>query len=264
MLAADELQPVREPFKNRHKEMNERKIITEFGKFLFHTPIAIGLFILELIGAWTVLGFVVDDSSEAAVVISFMFVILISQYLLFRKMYIETEALPNLSFDQIRKAQMHSPSVILGRSTPTYVPVQLWFKNSPAYPTESSIAKSVTAKVSILNEAKQEHLSYYGQWADSNAPDNVGFNGILDSLDIPPGHLRAKLLLALKYPNDDDAFAFTREGFRSSSDGRSLRYRIPPGNYSVNIQLAGVGVNKDFTFTLKNNGAGSDLIISRI
>jgi hypothetical protein len=136
--------------------------------------------------------------------------------------------------------------------------VQVWFENTPGFPTESSIAKQVTARLTIENDSGFR-LQFYGQWADSNAPDNLGFNGILDSVDIPPGHLRAKLLVALKYPADDDAFAFTREGLRSSGDGRAARFTIPRGDYSVNIELRGVGVAETFRFTLANPGPGNDL-----
>jgi hypothetical protein len=238
--------------------MSEGRVIRAFGTYLVQTPIALVFLALELVGAWTVLNWVVDDNSEAIVAGLFFALVLLSQYLLFRKLWRETQALPAIKFDQSRIAQIHSHSKIAGKPIPRYVPVQVWFENTPGFPTESSIAKQVTARLTIENDSGFR-LQFYGQWADSNAPDNLGFNGILDSVDIPPGHLRAKLLVALKYPADDDAFAFTREGLRSSGDGRAARFTIPRGDYSVNIELRGVGVAETFRFTLANPGPGNDL-----
>ena len=239
--------------------MGERNVLQAFGKYLFQTPVALVLLILEFVGVWAVLRWVVDDPSEAIVSASFIMVILLSQYLLYRKLWRETQALPNIGFDQIRMAQIHSQSPFLGKSIPRYVPVQAWFANAPGNPTESSIARHATARITIIKSDGLRLIQYYGQWADSNAPDNVGFNDILDFVDIPPSHLRAKLLVALKYPADSEAYGFTREGFRSSGDGRSSRFQIPPGTYRVEVELSGVGVNEIFSFQLRNNGAGTDL-----
>ena len=146
---------------------------------------------------------------------------------------------------------------------PTYQVVQAWFANSPVSPAESSVARGVTAKVSVFSSAGPELFEYYGQWADSNAPNNVGFNDYLDRVDIPPGHLRAKLLVALKYPSDSDGYAFTREGFRSTGDGRFGIYAIPVGDYTVRVHLSGIGVDQKYWFDLRNNGPGQGLEIQR-
>jgi hypothetical protein len=74
--------------------------------------------------------------------------------------------------------------------------------------------------------------------------------------------LEAKLFIALKYPSDSNAYAFTREGLRSTPDGRSSRYLIGEGNYTINIQLLGIGVNEVFGFDLRNPGSDQPLELS--
>jgi hypothetical protein len=239
--------------------MRERDTYAAFARVLVETPLAIVLLVLDIVGIAAVVYWVVDDLTEAAVVLIFIAILLTSQYLVFRKLWRQTQASPRVHFAEARQAQMHQASQVLGRSMATYQVTQAWFANNPVSPTESSVARGVTARVTLTSFEDAPVLDYYGQWADSNAPDNVGFNGYLDRVDIPPGHLRAKLLVVLKYPSDSECYGFTREGLRSSGDGRSARYAIPTGAYKVRVHLSGIGVDQVYWFSLSNNGPGQNI-----
>lgn len=243
--------------------MKELDTFTAFAKALVETPLAIILFVLDIAGIIAVIYLVVDDLTEGSIVIAFIAILLISQYLVFRKLWRQAQASPVVQFAETRRAQMHQQSQVLGRSMPTYQVVQAWFANNPIWPTESSVAREVTAKVFLYSSDDQPVLDYYGQWADSSAPDNVGFNNFLERVNIPPGHLRAKLLVALKYPSDSDSYGFTREGFRSSGDGRARRYAIPVGDYKVRVHLCGIGIDREYWFNLLNGGSGQDLELQK-
>jgi len=239
--------------------MKERYILAAFGKALVETPLSIILLVLDIVGIGAVIYWVVDDLSEAVVIIAFLIILLVSQYLVFRKLWTTSQSFPQIFFDQARQAQMHQPSQILKRSMPTYQLIQAWFRNLPSSPSDSSVAREVTAKVILNHPDGTPSLEYYGQWAKSNAPDNVGFEGFIDKVDIAPGHLRAKLMIALKYPSESQGYAFTREGLRSNPDGRSPRYAIPEGDYEVKVHLSGIGVDEIFKFHLSNKGAQHNL-----
>ena len=244
--------------------MKERYILAAFGKALVETPLSIILLVIDIAGIGAVIYWVVDDLSEASVISAFLVILFVSQYLVFRKLWTGFQAFPRILFDQARQAQMHQPSQFLNRSMPTYQLLQAWFRNLPAFPSDSSVAREVTAKVILSQPDGTSSLEYYGQWAKSNAPDNVGFEGFVDKTDIVPGHLRAKLMIALKYPAESQGYAFTREGLRSNPDGRSPRYAIPEGDCEVKVHHSGIGVDNIFKFHLSNKGSQHDLEFSEI
>ena len=167
--------------------------------------------------------------------------------------------MPNIEFTKIRQAQIYHPSIVIKGQRPTYEILQIWFSYNPPLPLETSVAKDVTALIRITKSDESDLFEFHGQWAKSNAPDNVGFDDILDSVNIQPGHLEAKLIIALKYPSDSRCYAFTREGYKSTTDGRSERYEIDPGDYTIRFHLRGVGVDKVFWFALHNCGANQSL-----
>ena len=243
--------------------MRERDIFVDFAKEVFEAPVTIALVLLDLAGIAAVIYWVVDDVAEALVVLIFFMVVHVGFYLVYRRTRLELatyeKAKPAIRFSRVRHAQMYQDSVFAGKRIPTYRVHQVWFSNSPTVPTEATVAKDVTARIKLLNSDSSMMFQWHGQWSDSNAPDNVGFEDMLDSITINPGHLEAKLLIALKYHSDSDAYAFAREGLRSTPDGRSARYQIEEGNYSLSVQLLGVGVNELFEFDLQNPGTSKSL-----
>jgi hypothetical protein len=247
--------------------MREKEILLDFGKALVETPLTIILHIIDILGLATVIYWVVDDLQEAVVVIVFMAVAISGQYLIFRRIRIRLadfeQAKPLVEFTRARQAQMYQESQIIEGKRPTYEILQAWFINNPKLPTETSIAKGVTAKITILKPDSSKLFEYFGQWAKSNAPDNVGFDGILETVDIQPGHLESKLFIALKFPLESSCYAFTKESLRSTPDGRSQRYEIVAGDYKIKVHLLGVGVDDVFWFDFHNFGVNKSLELER-
>jgi hypothetical protein len=248
--------------------VDERQIIADFFRALFDTTLAVVLFILDVIGLLAVAVWVIDDLSEALVVGVFLAVILVASYLLFRKSRMQVaryeDSSPRIVYFDTQQAQMYHDSPVVSGKTPTYQILQVWFENKPRIRGTSSVGRNVTARVTLSDEHGSRLFDYHGQWAKSNAPDNVGFDDILDETDIPPSGLKAKLIIALKYPIDDECYAFSREALRSTVDGRSERFAIAPGTYKLKIRLAGIGVDREFAFTLENRGSGSPLMLQSI
>lgn len=243
--------------------MKERSILAAFGKALVETPLSIVLLVLDIAGIGAVLYWVIDDVREAGVIVAFLVILFTSQYFVFRKLWTSYQSVPKIVFDQVRQAQIYQKSQILDKKVATYQLVQIWFRNIPLFQSESSVAREVTAKVTVAQKDDAPILEYFGQWAQSNAPDNVGYDDYLDKIDITPGHLRAKLMIVLKYSSDSDCYAFTREGFRSDPDGRSRRYAISEGVYEFTICLSGIGVNDTYKFLLTNHGSGREIELSK-
>ena len=179
--------------------MKERDIIFSFARALVEKPLSIVLLILDLAGVVAVAAFVIDDQAEGLIFFLFLAILLFSQYLVFRKMWREQQSYPRLVLSQVRQAQMYQKSAIVDRRTPTFHVIQVWFANQPVLPNDASIAREVTAKITIFStDDDKQVLEYYGQWAQSNAPDNAGFEGYIEKVDIPPGHLLAKLQFPLQ------------------------------------------------------------------
>jgi hypothetical protein len=245
--------------------MRERDTLADFGRELAHTPLAILLFLADLAALAAIASWVVDDANEGIVLATVLVVLLVAQYLVFRsiwrRLFKYERAAPRLRFSQVRQGQMYHDSPVIDSRTPTFEVVQAWFTNQPASPTEFSVARGVTAKVTLRRPDGNMHFEFHGQWAVSNAPGNVGFQDFSELLDLSPGHTEAKLLIALKYPSDVDAYAFTREGWRASADRRYTRFAIPQGDYTLSVDLLGLNVSQQFSFHLRNPGSGGSLVL---
>ncbi|MFC2053481.1 hypothetical protein ACFLV7_04165 [Chloroflexota bacterium] len=247
--------------------MKEKEILLDFGKALVETPLTIILLFLDIIGLAAVIYWVVDDFQETTVVLIFIITVISGQYIMFRRIWLQLDnfkqAKPLIEFTKARQAQMYHASPIVEGRRPTYEILQVWFINNPNLSLETSIAKGVTAKVKIFKSDSSELFEFHGQWAKSNAPDNVGYDDILDAVDIQPSHIESKLFIALKYPPDSSCYAFTREGLRSTPDGRSPKYDIAEGEYKIRVHLRGIGVDEIFWFDFHNFGANKSLKLER-
>jgi len=245
--------------------MRERDTVADFGKELAHAPLAIILFLVDLVALAAIASWVVDDINEGLVLLALLLVLLFAQYLIFRsiwrRLFKYERAAPRLHFSRVGQGQMYHDSPVIDSRTPTFEVVEAWFTNEPANPTDSSTARAVTAKVSLMRPDTTVLFEFHGQWAISNAPGNVGFDDFRELIELNPGHLEAKLLIALKYPSDADAYAFTREGWRASADRRYARFAIPQGEYTLSVRLLGVNVNHQFSFHLRNPGSGQSLAL---
>ena len=168
--------------------------------------------------------------------------------------------LPKVFFSSARQAQMHRPSPVVEGSIPIYELLQAWFENRPNAPTGDSTAKQVSAVIEFWTRTREETLfQVHGQWARSTAPDHVGFRGTTSAIDIAPGHLAAKLIVALKYRDEKEAYAYSDESLRDYSDGRNPSLKLNQGEYNLRIRLRGIGVDQEFWFSLTNPGSGESL-----
>lgn len=168
--------------------------------------------------------------------------------------------LPKVQYSLFRVAQLYYPSPVTPTSYPRYEILQAWFENAPEFPNDQSIAKDVTVNIEFWTLPRDKILfQIHGQWAESTAPDHVGYSGVKSSIDILPSHIKSKLMIALKYKDDDAAYPFSIESLRDFPDGRNPNYILLPGSYFLKISLRGVGINKDFPFILENPGQGESL-----
>jgi hypothetical protein len=159
---------------------------------------------------------------------------------------------PCLRLSSIRDAQLFHDG------NPIFRPIQAWFTNAPENPLPGSTAYSVSAVIEFTSEAEPPRtIRVFGQWALTDCPDFVGYRGLASTTDIPPSHIPAKLMIALKHTEDSSAYAFSIEGLRRSLDGRDTNHELPPGIYRVMIHIRGVGVDESFTLRLENDGPGS-------
>jgi len=170
---------------------------------------------------------------------------------------------PRIIFDRTRTEFMYGHSAgAPGR--PLYFVVEAWFVNqcTSRFPNADSVAHEVTARVEIERSGGPP-LTFFGLWAGGGHPDNAGFRSTALPADIHPNGLPAKVLVALKYRGEDRAYAYAGENLGSSAAGRNAEYAIEPGRSRVSIRLAGIGVNKSFSFLLDNQGESAELIFDQ-
>lgn len=176
-----------------------------------------------------------------------------------------TQSQPNIIVDQIREAPLFRDTPVSDKKVPMYHVVQVWFRNSPEFPSETSEAKQVTALIEFWNFDRNVKLfSSYGQWANSTAPNHVGFSGTMSEVDLPPGNLMAKLLIALKNPSDDNCYGYAIENVSKHIDGRDPSFELTEGKYQICVKLDGIRVRKDFLFLLENPNKGNNLSLKEI
>jgi hypothetical protein len=167
---------------------------------------------------------------------------------------------PRILFKVSKQAQMYRPSPVTNQKIPTYELLQAWFENRPIYPSDNSTALQLSALIQIISHPSGEMLyEVHGHWAKSTAPSHVGFSGTTPTIDLPPGSLNAKLMVALKHKSDDAAYVYTEESLRKHVDGRNSSLILEPGDYRVSIELRGIRFDGSYEFLLVNRGANESL-----
>ena len=167
---------------------------------------------------------------------------------------------PRVLYSRFRVAQLYYPSPVTSSNYPSYEILQVWFENAPKFPTDQSVAKEVSAIIEFWTLSRDKLLfQIHGQWAETTAPNHVGYKGVKATIDILPSHIESKLMIALKYRDDDSAYPFSIESIRDFSDGRNPNLVLLPGDYFLKICLRGIGIDKEFLFTLENFGKGKSL-----
>jgi hypothetical protein len=243
--------------------MKELEILQDYLKGLISSTLTIVFLILDLFAVVAVILWVVDDIREGLVVIVFILLVWFGHYLIYRQLRLKLvkfeQSQPSIEYSRMRKAQMFSPSPVTKERRPTHEVLQAWFKNIPFIPLEATIAKDVSARITLFDLDNSKLFDFHGQWAKTNAPSNVGYSDILDTIDIKPGHIESKLFIAFKSPHESSCFAFTREGWISKPSGKLPSYEIPEGEYMILVHLLGVGVNKKFNYRFRNFGGNKSM-----
>lgn len=167
---------------------------------------------------------------------------------------------PSIKFVKPRLSPMFRPSPVVDAKIPAGKRIQAWFENRPMMPGDQSIAKQMSAILSFRRSGESEPIfEIHGQWAESTAPDHAGYSRTTSTIDLPPGALYAKLLIANKYPGEDIAYAYSAEGMQKHFDGRDPTRQFPPGDYQLEVQLRGINVDETHYFRLTNTGSAGDL-----
>jgi len=171
-------------------------------------------------------------------------------------------AKPNLVFTEYRESPFYNRET----GQPKYHGLQAWFINKPKKPTDNSIAKDVTAKITFYDKNTKKSLSVYGLWVLAEAYDFAGYTGATNKLDnIPPNDEPCKLAIALKWQEDESAYAFVKESFLHSQagDGRELVREIKKGTHYVEVQIRGTRIDRPpLWFLLTNPGQNRELSLS--
>lgn len=146
--------------------------------------------------------------------------------------------------------------------------LEVWFKNSPIVPAESSIAKGVTASINFYeySDSPKRILRITGVWLIAEAPDFGAPTEWKTTMNMLPNDESWKLLIALKHDNEDDAYGFAKESFTYSKvgDGKEETKKLKLGEYLVDIELRGVGVKDNFWGKLTNLGKEGTLEMGKV
>jgi len=149
---------------------------------------------------------------------------------------------------------------------PIYWAVQVWFVNSPSITSEHSTAKNVTATVTFYDEEKKKEFEMYGCFTQPAVLESAAINELGDLRDEiatwSPNAIPQKLLLALKWPDDEIAYGLARSNLRVKrlkAPGRELM----KGLHFIEVLFSGVGIDRQlFWFSLNNLGQGNNLSLT--
>lgn len=160
---------------------------------------------------------------------------------------------PNLIFESSGQWQFYH------NGKPAYRALQAWFINKPSLASESSVAKDVTALVTFYDKDMKHSFEIFGCFTEAEYPDYATINPLeklKDKIDTwPPNEIPQKLLIALRYPEDNDAYGFAKSNFRSSSDGRMIQRKIIEGEHYIKISFSGTNIDqRPIWFLLRNPG----------
>ncbi len=169
-------------------------------------------------------------------------------------------ARPNLVFIEYRETPLFE------NGKPIYHGLQAWFVNKPKTPTKDSIAEDVTARITFYNRTTHEKLSVYGLWVIAEAFDFAGYKEANNMISkISPNAEPCKLAIAVKWQDDESAYAFVVEShlYSKTGDFRESVREIKTGIHYVKVEFNGVGISQEpYWFNLNNPGVGKELLLS--
>ena len=183
-----------------------------------------------------------------------------ARLLLVRKIEAIEGSLPRIVFQEVQQDQLFRGSQFARGRRQIYRILQAWFVNVPELPSESSLARNVTARIEVHDEGSSELLfQVTGQWALTTAPGHTGFERTVPEIDIPPGHLPVKLNVAYKYPGESVSYPFSQESFFDDPDGRMKSMELGQGAYKLRVHLVGIGISAEFWFLLEDTDPDAPL-----
>jgi hypothetical protein len=179
----------------------------------------------------------------------------------------------------LKLAKVYVPSVSLvvvpDLSGSQYVPqldiARAVIKNDPLARAGDATARNAIIKLSFyrdedLREGENEPIingDFYGRWTQNEQPGTRGAFAPIDDIrrrDLLPNGENNEIDLVLKYPDDDDCYAFNDDTCRSVEGWRDPKLRLEGRYFKVSITVQGVGM-EDWVATvhLRNRGSGQRL-----
>jgi hypothetical protein len=111
----------------------------------------------------------------------------------------------------------------------------------------------------------------FGRFADKQrerqhggAPTDAAPGAVSEVVDILPNDIPARLNIAIKWLQDENAYIHAPECFRGCSDGRHPGMELPAGEYELSVNLRGLGVQMMESFVMSHQGKGTQMSIVRV
>ncbi len=148
--------------------------------------------------------------------------------------------------------------------------LQIWFRNQADNPTEDAIARNVSAEIEFWDREGKEKLfdEVRGQWAETRAPNWISPETLGEGnprIDMEPGYSSYKLMVALKFIDEEECYPYALEHFGGSyaqsleTYGRNPKMALPKGSFRVRVRLLGINVKEEFKFELTNPGSSGNM-----
>ncbi len=167
---------------------------------------------------------------------------------------------PKLLFKKAGEWQFYTE----GRAV--YHALQIWFVNNPQVASDNSVAKDVGAVITFYDRSMKNRLEIYGCFTEAEVPDYATIapaQRLKDKIEVwSPNAIPQKLLIALKYPDDNSAYGFAKSNFIVAQDGREAAKEIKKGEHYMQVSFMGTGVRQAFWFILNNPGEGGVLSLA--
>lgn len=176
-------------------------------------------------------------------------------------------AVPEIEIDgspYVDTRHIHSRTEIEGQypliGTPCFAHVK--FCNRTKVHTAEATAEDVFAEISFYDNEGNSILNLVGRWGDTKQPESP-FEPTreLAKVSFEPNGLPHELDIAMKYPEDEDCYAFDNESY-FSYDWRVPRLLLKGRSYSVKVRLAGIPmIDRTWWLRLYNEGVGKGMKI---
>jgi hypothetical protein len=170
-------------------------------------------------------------------------------------------ARPNIALKKAQGWQFHT------KGAPSYYAVQAWFTNNPKVPSADSVGRDVTATVTFYGSDGKHEFEINGCWTQ---PDIVEHAEIVAAKDLrnqidsfAPNDIPQKLLIALKWPDDEVAYGLSKPNFYTHQNLKQSGRELKKGTHYVRILFRGVNIDQEpFWLVLDNPGQQGELSLS--